>query len=316
MPDKSEKSENFVKAPYTYFGSKRSVAKDVWERFGKPVNYIEPFVGSMSVLLANPNVPKIETVNDIDHALCNFWRAIQNDPEKTAQYADFPVNEADLHAIHKYLVSEATAEFKEKMITDPNFYDCKMAGWWAYGICASIPGNWLFKSGLNALPLLSSGGGGIHGLTSDIPKWFKALQERTRKVRVACGDWKRICTPSVSYKNKGLSGKNDITAIFLDPPYSMENRYKVYKNENDIFKEVCDWAVQHQDIPNLRLAVCGYDGDYEFDDSWEKFSWQANGGLANHRGDAASNGKLNKKREVIYFNKNCIKTHMIDATIK
>ncbi len=298
--------ENFVKAPYTYFGSKRSVAKEVWKRFGTPTNYVEPFVGSMSVLLANENIPKVETVNDIDHFLCNFWRSIQNDPDTTKKYANMPVMEADLHAIHRYLVSENTKEFKEKMTTDPDFYDPKVAGWWAYGICASIPGNWLVKKGLNALPLLSSGGGGIHGLTSDIDKWFAALQQRTRRVRVACGDWKRICTPSCTYKSKALAQK-DFCAVFLDPPYSFENRYKVYANETDVFKETCEWAVQHQDIPNLRIAVCGYDGDYQFDESWEKFSWTANGGMANHRGSSESDGKLNKKREVIYFNKNCLK---------
>ena len=53
-------------APFPYFGGKRKVAQEVWRRFGDPKNYVEPFAGSLAVLLARPSPPKIETVNDLD----------------------------------------------------------------------------------------------------------------------------------------------------------------------------------------------------------------------------------------------------------
>jgi hypothetical protein len=41
-------------SPFPYFGSKRSIADDVWKRLGSPTQYIEPFCGSAAMLLAAP----------------------------------------------------------------------------------------------------------------------------------------------------------------------------------------------------------------------------------------------------------------------
>lgn len=39
-------------APFPWFGGKRKVAPEVWAALGDPDNYIEPFAGSLAVLLA------------------------------------------------------------------------------------------------------------------------------------------------------------------------------------------------------------------------------------------------------------------------
>lgn len=292
-----------LKAPFSYFGGKSKVAPIIWKGLGKVSNYVEPFCGSLAVLLANPDIPKIETVNDKDCFITNFWRAVSADPEGVAKFADLPLHEADMHARHKWLVSTATKEFYEKMNSDPDYYDLKTAGWWVWGMGASIGDSWLKPKGLQALPCLSSAGGGIHGLSNDICEWFKKIQQRTRRTRVCCGDWKRIVTPSITYNNKGLSPK-DITGVFLDPPYALKGRDKVYQEDSDIFKEVCQWAMDNGDNSRMRIVLCGYDGDFIFPDSWEKFSWNANGGLANLGNDR---GKSNAKKEMIYFSPFCLK---------
>lgn len=112
----------------------------MWERFGDVPNYVEPFAGSLAVLLGRPTDARIETVNDLDCYLSNFWRALQADPEELARWADWPVNEADLHARHRWLVGRA--EFRERMRSDPDFYDVKIAGWWVWGISQWIGGGW------------------------------------------------------------------------------------------------------------------------------------------------------------------------------
>jgi DNA adenine methylase len=290
------------KIPFSYFGSKRSVAPIIWQGLGQVANYIEPFAGSLAVLLNNPHIPKIETVNDLDCFLSNFWRAVSQDPEGVAKFADYPVNETDLHARHRWLVSSATDDFKTKMNSDPGYYDLKIAGWWVWGQCASITGNWLRPKGLNALPLLSSAGGGILGLTYDIQDQFKKLQERLRRVRVPCGDWKRIITPSITYNSKGLTAK-EMTAVFLDPPYQAQGRDQVYREEGNIYQEVCRWAVINGNNPKMRIAVCGYDGDAVFPPNWFHYSWSGNGGMANLGNDR---GKENAKREMIYFSPHCL----------
>lgn len=291
-----------LKSPYPYFGGKQKVAPIIWQGLGEVANYVEPFCGSLAVLLANPIVPKIETVNDKDCFISNFWRAISKDPEGVAQYADYPVHEADLHARHRWLVSAATDEFRHKMNTDPDYYDLKIAGWWVWGIGASIGNNWLQSKGLNAMPMLSSAGGGIHGLSNPILEWFKKLQERTRRVRVCCGDWKKIVTPSITYKSKGLTSK-ELTAVFLDPPYDLSVRDQVYKEDNNIFKEVCQWAIENGDNPKLRIALCGYEGDHNIPDTWKIYTWKANGGFGNLGLDR---GKDNAFKERVWFSPHCL----------
>lgn len=148
------------------------MAGEVWVRFGDVGNFIEPFAGSLAIALSRPTDPRIETFNDADHFLANFWRAIQQDPDRVAEFADWPVNEADLRARHRYLVgverpepfvperfdSEGLREaylagylgtcrtyadaFRAKMESDPTYFDPKLAGWWVWGICCWIGGGW------------------------------------------------------------------------------------------------------------------------------------------------------------------------------
>ena len=40
-----------MKAPFPYFGGKRTIADTVWRALGRPRQYIEPFCGSAAVLL-------------------------------------------------------------------------------------------------------------------------------------------------------------------------------------------------------------------------------------------------------------------------
>ena len=47
-----------LKAPFPYFGGKLRVAAQVWERFGDAPNYVEPFAGSLAVLLGRPTEPR------------------------------------------------------------------------------------------------------------------------------------------------------------------------------------------------------------------------------------------------------------------
>lgn len=65
-----------LKAPYPWFGGKARVSDLVWSRFGDVANYVEPFAGSLAVLLGRPHAPRVETVNDKFCFIANFWRAL------------------------------------------------------------------------------------------------------------------------------------------------------------------------------------------------------------------------------------------------
>ena len=69
-----------LEAPFPYFGGKSRAADVVWQALGDVDHYVEPFFGSGAVLLARPAPGGLETVNDKDGLLANFWRAVRADP--------------------------------------------------------------------------------------------------------------------------------------------------------------------------------------------------------------------------------------------
>ena len=153
-----------LKAPFPWFGGKRPVARLVWSRLGDVRNYIEPFCGSAAVPLLRPHAPQIETVNDLDCMVANFWRAVARVPEQVVDACNWPVNEADLHARHRWLVySDDAAAFRERMKTDPEYCDARIAGWWVWGLCMWIGAGWC-QDGVDWKQIAQLGitGNGIH----------------------------------------------------------------------------------------------------------------------------------------------------------
>ena len=136
------------------------MAHIVWERFGDVANYVEPFAGSLAVLLGRPHLPQTETVNDIDCYLANFWRALSNAPDDVAEWADWPVNEADLHARHLWLVNRE--DFRERMKVDPDYFDAKIAGWWVWGVSQWIGSGWCSRPDWAGRTNAARAGRGIH----------------------------------------------------------------------------------------------------------------------------------------------------------
>lgn len=341
-----------LRAPFPWFGGKRRVAELVWARLGDVPTYNEPFAGSLAVLLGRPHEPRVETVNDLDCYLANFWRALQADPDAVAYHADGPVNEADLHARHRWLVDNRP----EQLMTDPDFYDARIAGWWVWGQCLWIGSGWCqsretrgnrsfsqqinqqgVHSGVHRKRFASNEhGAGVHrrwqgggkgggsgviapSLTRKLPSisyggergltaptvqseglydYLQALAVRLRRVRVCCGDWKRVLTPSVT-TYVGLCG------VFLDPPYAHDMRERCYAEDHDISADVREWAIANGDNPDFRIALCGYEGEHVMPDSWECVSWKAHGGYSR-----SERGVANRERERIWFSPHCQKAEL------
>ncbi|MEM4722079.1 MAG: DNA adenine methylase [Candidatus Methanomethylicaceae archaeon] len=129
---------------FPYFGGKSRIANIVWSLLGDVDNYIEPFFGSGAVLFMRPETHKgdCETVNDKNAFVANFWRAVKVSPEEVARYADNPVNEADLMARHIWLVKYGLPELRSRIFADPEYYNPKIAGWWAWGLCVWVGSGW------------------------------------------------------------------------------------------------------------------------------------------------------------------------------
>jgi DNA adenine methylase len=76
--------EDRVKPPFAYFGGKTMIAERVADLLPEHQHYVEPYCGSLSVLLAKPQA-KIETVNDLDGELMAFWQVLRDRPEDLAR---------------------------------------------------------------------------------------------------------------------------------------------------------------------------------------------------------------------------------------
>lgn len=307
----------------------------VWDRFGNVANYVEPFFGSGAVLLARPHPPGMETINDRDAFLMNFWRAVSQDPKAVAFWADWPVSEADLVARHRWMVSKG-AQIVERLKDDPDFCDFRMAGWWVWGLCAWIGSGWCdtrenrkvpeqipmlsgaqgINRGYGKLPHLRNAGMGVNrklpqissrGINRKPPgkagrgdfifSLFDKLQDRLRDVRICAGEWDRVLGPSVTWGN-GLTG------VFLDPPYSETEHGIQYRERSNPAPDVFRWAIENGENKLLRIALCGYEGEHEMPAAWECVEWKAVGGYGLQ---GNGRGRENRTRERIWFSPYCLR---------
>lgn len=290
-----------IRAPFPRFGGKSKVAAEVWRAFGNPSNYVEPFFGTGAVLLARPTDPGTETVNDSDCYLANFWRATQAHPEAVARHADWPVNETDLHARHAWLLQQDN--FRERMRTDPDFFDAKIAGWWVWGCSSWIGHGWCEpgKRPSAQLPHLSTAGMGLHRKPPDpldsgilVRNMLAALSRRLRRVRVACGDWSRVCGDSVTWRH-------GITAVFLDPPYSQGAANLYADHDKALSAKVMAWALDMGERHDMRIALCGYCDEHVMPNGWRPYRWKSQGGYA---GQGETNE--NAIKETVWFSQHCV----------
>lgn len=298
-----------LRAPFPWFGGKFRASEYIWPRLSSAHGYVEPFAGSLAVLLANPSPMANEVINDLDCYVANFWRALQRDPEGVIYAADNPSNEADLTARHIWLVNNRE-NLTIRIQGDPDYYDSRSAGWWAWGLCCWVGGRWCSGSG----PWNSKNGRLVNirgsaeqlgvsrqlvnstssGLASkrDISSWLHKLANRLRHVKVLCGDWSRV----LGYSYTQVRGP---TIVFLDPPYDgFSDTYAT----SPVWDDVVNWCRENANNPKLWIVLCGYQSE---DNpvplpEWEAFRWRADGGYGNQSTD--NNNRFN---EHIWFSPHC-----------
>ena len=138
--------KNLFKTPFPYFGGKADAAPAVWDALGDVSHYVEPFCGSLAVLMRRPHPCNrtyfSETVNDADGFLVNVWRSIQMSPQETAEWASWPVTEADIAARHLWMLNWRAERHLEHLMANPDWHDPRAAGYWLYGICGWIGSGW------------------------------------------------------------------------------------------------------------------------------------------------------------------------------
>lgn len=284
-----------VRAPFPWFGGKRTVTADVWKRLGKPKQYIEPFCGSAAMLLSAPEPASLEVAGDLNGFIANFWRAVKHQPGEVAKEADYPVSHIDQGARHRWLMEQRDRLGAELQDADwPG--DARVAGWWLWGQCSWIGSGWCEWSGkiphvtdagrgvqaAGKIPHVGNAGRGVQA-AGKIPHVSNAgmgdlltsggraawvalhvLSERLERVRLIHGAWDRCL-------NRHYGGAS--TAVFLDPPYrAYEALYGIGEGAS-VAGAVEDWARENADA---RVVLCGHLGDYPSLDAagWDCVPWK------------------------------------------
>ena len=298
-----------MKAPFPYFGGKRTIAETVWRAFGRPKQYIEPFCGSAAVLLSAHEPSSLEVIGDANGFIANFWRAVVAQAEEVARWADYPVSHVDLGARHVWMMGEREA--LGTALQDPHWPgDAKLAGWWLWGQCAWIGSGWCEWTG--KVPHVSDAGRGIQA-TGQVPhvsdagrgahepwtssgrvamRWLRELANRLERVRVVHGSWDRCLNSHYGA---------ELTAIFLDPPYKAYE--KLYGVSEPVAAECEAWA---KDNAGLRVALCGHRGDYDLP-GWTEHDWE--------RGRLTYSGGSTTAQECIWFSPACLPLVVKQATL-
>ena len=291
-----------LRAPFPYFGSKLTVAPLVEDLMGPVNNLVIPFGGSLGELLGRQTPAKIETVGDADGFIVNAWRAMQRHPERLAELCDRPVHEATMHAAHDLLLARA-GDLEALVMSHPDACDVELAAWWIWGASCWLGQGWCREAGAmrkrpklagqgdrpqtgrgvtRQLPMLSGSDGsgvgygqGIHaGQRAALLAWFKALSERLRFVRVAMGDWQRVCTPAVTTSH-------GTTGVSLDPPYAgnLRARGLYRKDSGTIAEQVRGWAMEHDRDPLLRIVLYGKHDEHDatLERGWSRLQWRDDG---------------------------------------
>ena len=337
-----------LKAPFPYMGGKSRVAREVWRRFGDVPNYVEPFAGSLAVLLGRPSFEgnRIETVNDIDGHLANFWRALQAAPDEVAYHADWPVSELDLKARGDWLYYRPDARaWVERLRADPDYYDAKSAGWWVwFASCwigplpsivgrngAGSPETGVYENRLHLgdagrgvarqRPQLGSGGqgNGVHQVSRQMPATTigdaaaygngnrRAFLIAYMRQLAARLERVRVCCGDWSrVTGPSVTWKHGVTGVFLDPPYSHAERDK------QLYSVDHDIAAEVREWAiangdNPQMRIALCGYDTEHGGHMPD-GWHAHAWKAagGYGSQANGRGRVNAGREVVWFSPYCI----------
>ena len=155
------------------------------------------------------------------------------------------------------------------------------------------------------LPHLGNAGRGVNrelphlgnaGQGGRLDAYMRALATRLHRVRITCGSWERVVSPSVTRSGSGGDGGR---AVLLDPPYSTSGDLYA-ATTSGVSTQVRDWCERAD--PALRIVLCGYDDEH---DSLLEHGWRVTEGKAG-RGAGYSARADNGRRERLWLSPACL----------
>lgn len=242
-----------MKTVLRYPGAKNRIANWICEYMPKHDVYLEPFAGSLAVLF-NKTRSHIETVNDLNGDVVNFFRILRDYPEKLKKKVE----------LTPFARSEYEASYSE---TDDDIEKARrfcVRCWQGFG-CSN-----LYKNGFKS------------GQRSNSPNPAKAWAEMPEIVVQAAERLKGVQIENLPAVE--LIRRYDTSDVFMyvDPPYLHGTRKNyLYKHEmqEEEHVELLKLLIEHPG----KIMISGYDNELYNDmlDGWRKESikTQAENGL-------------------------------------
>jgi DNA adenine methylase len=183
-----------VKPPFTYFGGKTSIADRIVGLLPAHEHYVEPFAGSLAVLLAKP--PSLmETVNDLHGDLMNFWQVLRDRPAEFERACALTPHSRAEHQLAMGLPAADNLERARRtwiLLTQGRSgqMSCR-AGWRFYG--------------------------DSRGSSSSMPDYLEAYTSRIAPAARRLAAVSLECLPALDVIAR--YGRYPATLIYADPPY-------------------------------------------------------------------------------------------------
>lgn len=271
-----------LKPPAPYYGGKTRLAPWIVSLMRPHGRYIEPFMGTCSVLLAKPQ-SRFEVINDLDGDVVNFFRVLRDQPEQLERACRLtPYARDEFHACRD----------RRQAVTD----DVERARrWWVRVMQGfnNAPGDWC-----NGWSISARRGTPESRSAQNTIRRFEAIAERIVEVAIENA-------PALHVIQKF---DDDDAVIYCDPPYLGTTRTGRARRE-----QVKDYAHDmledddHRELAAvLRAArghvlLSGYDSPLyeELYDGWWRVESSVVRVAANHHADTAKR----RATEVVWSNR-------------
>lgn len=256
--------------PIGYFGSKVRVAPRIVDLLPAHAGYVEPFCGSLSVLLAK-RPTGFEVVNDLDRDLQTFWRVLRERPKdlarlcrltphSRAEYDDaWPITEPvdDLERARRVWVK----------LTQGRGGALRSTGWRYH----EAPGS----------------------RTSTMPRTLAGYVERMEAVASRLASVTLECRPALDVITR--YGRDPHSLIYVDPPYlfDVRGRGRSVKNSEAVYRHDMGEDDEHRELAEAlhacraTVVVSGYAHPLYDDDlyaGWERAEIKAGTGQNSRAG--------------------------------
>lgn len=196
-----------MKPPIAYYGSKGTLAERIVRLLPAHEHYVEPFAGSLAVLLAK-KPSRMETVNDLDQDLMVFWRVLRDQPEELERVCALTPHSRAEYAAAQVAALDALPDLERARLvwvrlTQGRAGTLRPTGWRHF----------------------QSWGGSSVGMPSYLAGYvgrFAAAAERLAHVSLEC-------RPALDLID--AYGRHQDVLLYVDPPYLASTRERNYRHE-------------------------------------------------------------------------------------